>query len=273
MRRAIFILLCASCGTGGATGGPPTNVPFSGAAGYAKVNGDYVLLDSKPLTAPALLTDSPDGPYAIWMTRGGTEIWRVDLDHLGTDPSPLRMALAPTEPWEMGSVANPSVERDATGFHMAYEAAGSVIALADSTDGESWTGKRMLGPGHAPALVHGFVFYDDGADVWRAPVGSEPPVHALAGTNPDVHLRQTAGERPLWQMFFNCTGRDQVSTAICYAASYDGENFTSTDIPILQPDLPSEIGPSGFIGSESAVVFFAQTPSGSMSRIAAATAP
>ena len=114
---------------------------------------------------------------------------------------------------------------------------------------------------------------DDGTEILRAPAGNTPALHVVSGTNPDVHVRQTPGERPIWQMFFNCTGRDQVSLAICYAASYDGENFSTTDIPILQPDLPSEIGPSGFIGSESAVVFFAQTPSGFMSRIAAATAP
>src|SRR5262249_20223349 len=102
---ALLLALAAmGCGTGGATGGPPQNAPVSGAAGFAKVPGDYVLLDSVPLTDPALLTSSAQGPFALWVTRDGNEIWRTALARLGTDPTPLRSALTATEPWEMGTV-------------------------------------------------------------------------------------------------------------------------------------------------------------------------
>jgi hypothetical protein len=273
MRRVIIVLFCAACGTGGDTSGPPQNAPVSGAGGFTKVMGDYVLLDSKPLTDPALYATSSSGPFAIWVTRGGTEIWRTDLARIGTDPTPLRPALAATEPWEMGSVAKPSVEHDASGYHMAYEAAGNIIALADSADGEVWTNKRMLGTGRAPSLASGFVFYESMGEIWRAPANATPALHIATGTNPDVHVRQTAGDRPIWQMYFNCTGRDLVSIAVCYGGSFDGENFSTTYIPILQPDLPDEEGPTGFVDNVGAILFFAQTPSGFMTRIAAATAP
>src|SRR5207244_33078 len=127
------------------------------------------------------------------------------------------------------------------------------------------------GPGHAPSLVRGFVFYEQDGEVWRAPANTTPALHILTGENPDVHARVTTGERDLWQMFFNCRGRDQISTAICYAGSYDGEHFVTTYIPILQPDLPDEEGPTGLVDNTAAVLFFGQAPASSPSRIAAAT--
>src|SRR5262249_44402560 len=178
--------------------GPPTNTPFSGTNGYTKVDGVYIILDSAAdLTDPSLLADSPNGPFAIWMTRAGVDIWRSDLAHLGTDATPLRPALAPADSWEGTSVVAPSVERDATGYHMAYEAAGGIIAVADSSDGEHWTGRRMIGPGHAPSLARGFVFYESNGEIWRAPRGVEAAVHLLTGTNPDIHVRQTSGGREI----------------------------------------------------------------------------
>jgi hypothetical protein len=273
MRAAVLAALLAGCGAGSGESGPPANPPFSGAAGYVKVPGDYVIVDSQiDLGDPAVLTDSADGPFALWITRNGSEIWRTDMARIGTNPTPLRPAVLPTEPWEQGRCAKAAVERDATGFHMAYEAAGSTVALADSSDGEHWTQKRMLGPGHAPSLRRGFVFYEQLGQIWRAPASGEAAFPIVVGTNPDMRVRTTPAERELWQLFFNCPGQGGASVAICYAGSFDGEHFATGDVPLLQPDAPSELGPTGFVGDDAAILFFGQTPAGFRSRIAAAIA-
>jgi hypothetical protein len=259
----------AACGTGGEAGGPPQNTPVSGATGYDKVDGTYVLVDSNAdLTQPTVVADSPEGPFALWFTYSGVEIRRSDLPALGKDATPPRPALAALEPFEGGVVQSPSVERLPDGrYQMLYQAAVGLIAMAESEDGESWTNRRVVGSGNTPSLASGRIFYErDG----MIELGGEP---LLRGISPDVHLRATAGGRPMWQMFFNCPGRDGISVAICFAGSFDGEHFMANYTPVLAPDAPDELGPAQVGGIDRAVLFFAQLPIGGRFRIGAARAP
>jgi hypothetical protein len=269
------------CGTGGTPGASPSNSPVSGATGYQKISGTYVLaVASVDLADPAVVADSASGPYHIWMTYAGSEIRRSDLPNLGTDPTVPRPALAATESFEQGRVAAPSVAHDASGWHMAYEAADGVIALADSEDGEAWTNKRVVTLGHAPSLLGTQVFFEQAGEIWAlesgpketTPTTAMTPVHVLTGSSPDAHIVTTLAGRPLWQLFFNCSSPASPSIAICYAASFDGRSFESNGIPVLSPGAPDELGPSQVSGEGLDVLFFAQAPTGLRSRIGVAIA-
>ncbi|HJZ83769.1 MAG TPA: hypothetical protein VKN99_01310 [Polyangia bacterium] len=264
---SVLLTVCAAaCGTRAEPGNSPENPPFSGAIGYHKIDGTYVLLDPvADLTDPSVVADSPAGPFHIWFTYGGATIRRSDLPHLGTDATPPRPALSASEPWEAGRVAAPSVERAAQGFRMVYEAATDVIAVVVSSDGETWTGKREIARGHTPMLAGGHLFLQDSGFVYR----EGTPL--FTGTDPDVIVRATPSDRLIWQMFYNCPGRNSI--AICYAGSWDGASFVTTGVPILQPDQPDETGPSAVLSTDQAILFFAQKPTGLKSRIGAAVAP
>jgi hypothetical protein len=268
----LVALACAlGCGTQDSPGNPPAHAPFAGSTGYRKVAGVFVLLDpSVDVTDPTVVADSPDGPFAIWVTYGGAEIRRADLSHLGTDPSPLRPALSPAEPWEGARVAAPSVVRNGTGYQMAYEAADGVLATAESQDGEHWSDRRQVGRGKTPALAGGRLFYVDQLDgqIWS---GATPT--GIRGGAPDVIARPGADGRIVWQLFFECPGTGGLSIGICYAGSFDGTSFRRTALPIFSPDVPDERGPAAVLGVDHATLFFAQQPTGFPVRIGAAVAP
>src|SRR5207237_6713676 len=106
--------------------------PASGATGYHKIEGTYVLLDSAAdLSDPTVVADSPAGPFRIWFTWNGREIRRSDLAHLATDATPPRPALAASEPWEQGAVKAPTVDCAPGGAcSMFYETGGGEIGYA-----------------------------------------------------------------------------------------------------------------------------------------------
>jgi hypothetical protein len=268
--RAIgLVAFVAGCGAGGDTGGLPTSAPISGGGTYNKVVGTYILVDtSTDLGDPTVLADGPAGPFTLWLTFGGTEIRRSVLPRLGVDASPPAPALVATEAWEGGRVAAPSVERSASGYQMVYEAGIDILATASSDDGTTWTGKTPLGPhGHNPSLAAGALYYDAEGEIWL----QDTPTPLLPGTAPEVRVVDAAG-RKVWKMVFNCPGHD-TPTAICYAGSYDGVHFETTEVPILQPEAPDEFGPTLALGDAQAVLFFGQQPTGLHVRIGAATSP
>jgi hypothetical protein len=270
--------LLVACGAGGEPGGPPANSPNAGVSGYTKIKDTYVLADATAaLSEPAVVADSPDGPFQIWVTYAGTDIRRADLPALGMPATPLRPALAATEPWEGSRVLAPSIERTASGtYQMVYEAAGGVIGRADSTDGETWTAKRMVTLGHHPTLAAGVLMYEQDGAVVAETADAFPPLPIVTGTSPDLHLRTTAAGRQVWALFYNCPGASGTagpSIAICFAGSFDGIHFVVSASPALDPRAPDELGPAAILGETGGTLFFAQVAGPSPLRIAAAQSP
>lgn len=300
LRSALVLGLVGACGMGGEEGGGDDNLPTLGAGPYGKLEApaEGVTPAIEPFVVTDNVADLADpealplggGAFRLWFTRtepgAMAEIWRADLPAVTElpDPAPAR-ALAATEAWEGGWVGAPSVvDRGGGRLAMYYQGAGG-IGRADSTDrGETWSKVGLvLADGADPGAIEvggrTYLYYTraDAGGIFLAEsqdgvtfVPRADPVIVRRDTDADAFDRLWVGEpEPVGgvtaagqvQIGLFFTGRaTEGATAIGYAGSYDGREFTRffNDDAILEPGLADESDPAVVLEPAHGTLFFTQ---------------
>jgi hypothetical protein len=295
MRAAPVLLLLVGCGLGGGDSGGATNLPISGAGPYAKITDPnrttdleepYVVIDPEAdITDPAP-AELADGTIRIFYTRAGSEIWRADLPGSLTEPAgPPTLVLA-------GATA-PAVIVDGATVILFYQTADGVARATSVDGGASFAPDRLVvagaqQPGATRAAGRFYLYYtrpdapgiavatsDDGLDFSEAAAPALMPRPggfdaASVGEPGAVGAITAAGELHIGLFYAGASAKGV--TAIGYAGSTDGLEFSALTAPVLDPGEPSEHGPAALVHPTRALLFFAQNRAGK-SAIGLATSP
>lgn len=304
-------LVWAGCGLGlfEDTPGGGNDLPTSGAGPYGKPEFDFDTPADEPFVVsdPAGNLRDPDalpradGGVRLWFSRSADQaddtsaIWRAELaDVLELPDVPLSPALLPTEPWEGGWVAAPSVlDLGGDRLVMYYEGGldDRAIGRAESTDGgaswQKYAGNPVLTGAEDPSAVRvdghivlyvsstglagirravsddGLAFTLDPEPVLVARSG-DPAAFDRAGVGQAwVTVERTAAGQRHFAMFYAGSDGDE-DIALGYAGSFDGvswQRFNGNE-PILTAGSPTEHSPTAVLEAARGFLFYDQRDAG-----------
>ncbi len=260
MRALLILLLLSGCATGtDEPSGGSDNLPSAGITGITLPPDPQALtIDDVRIGRPWGLIDAPDA-MRVWFTAAAADdtstiqvVGGSLQDGVWSVQPAAEVALAPTHPWEGGSVRHPSVIKRLDGsLLMAYAGGPGEIGLATSEDGSTWAGRTS--PAYAvpgsdlsyPSLIDEpgrlLLFYVIDGAVYLAiqaageenftlqPDPTLSPIEDVTLTSASVITTTTALGRTLYRCHFTD------DTGIGVAAGFDAEALERSDLnPVLE---------------------------------------